>query len=88
MTELEFKIKISSINLLEDQMRKLHAEITYRKADILQTWYGMKMESKAYNPWSPSLVFYYEDEIFLDVDHAMEYAEEYLNTATNTSKGG
>ena len=75
ISKQEFEIRQAIIEHMEVYVANLQEDITNRKANILQTWYGMKLHETT-DPTLYGYYFTYEDETFLDVDHAMEYAEE------------
>lgn len=77
ISQLEASKRIGSIEALENQLSRLQKEVYTRKANLLQTYYGFKMEFKSHTAYT----FTIDENIFCDIDDAMEFA------VTNHSTG-
>jgi len=67
---------MEAIENLEAQKRGLSEIIFMRQKKVLTEYFGMKMEDSEDNLIGP--VFIHGESVFMDADHAMEYAEEHL----------
>lgn len=75
----EYLQRMSEISALEDFLNNIRDRIYDRKADVLRDYFGFQID-EINDEYIGGHIFSYDGHIFLDIDHAFEFAEENLES--------